>query len=500
MRKKIHIKDLENKPDLEGRVSIPIGTEIEFDKPEPDSKYQSTKIPIGTEIEFDVPKSESKPRSTKPHIDTQSRPDTPKEPNNTSNIKTWLIAGAIAAASIIGYNQLSKEAPDKIKSEFDKTIPEGYVAGAKHNGKTFFFTNQDPIIRDLSARRAYIDINKGEVDVDVLHKSLNLLNQQSMAQLMKTANLNNMYRGYASIDGGEPNYEKALKDLWAQKNSRWGNNFLEIAEAINNEYDSKSSKKTTFHDYKQKINEELENIVDDLKNNGFLSKFYNEDTMQGHPERKRFMENYLSAINGKAVMSYFLTELFPDINPAANIVFKNKLLKEAGEDFINNIPALSDSYLSMGPGQLTSYVINPGGAPMLNRYLSDHNKIPQSMEEFSTSEHHIKGSILNLKHNAINLMNRLYTNNQLTNFNDLFEELSADDRKKFIAGHASAAHHATSLASTRYLQHTSKANEGLVDLADTKDMDLGRLRQYHDQSLRNFSVLKKMKEEEMYVR
>lgn len=466
-KKKIkHISELSE----DSRVEA--GTEIEFD---------DDRIPIGSTIEFDVTK--------------------PKKNTSYKNLKKKLIIGGIALSSLIGAYFLTKPKTSEplIRTEFSVDIPETYVSGAIHGKDTFFFGARDPVFRDLTGRQKYVNFDDLSVDKNVLHKSLNVFNQMSLDQIMKSGNLNDVYVDYTRRNNGDIDFKFALSELWNRKNRRPNvdGRFSSEAERMINSYDAKSSNKTDFTTYKANVREELESILGDLNSNGFFKKHFDEEKNAGHPERQRFLENYMSNINEKTVMSYYLTELFPDANPALNAVFFNKLLKEAGEDFINKIPALADDLLSFGPAQLTSHVINPRGAPSLNAYLSEFNRIPASMSDYATTSDHVKGSVLTMLYNAEILMNTLFNNNQLTNFNNEFEKLDSDKQKLLVTGHAVSAHHATGIAAGAYTRHTrriTESGEGFDNIHN--DINLGRLQSYHNQSLRNYLMLKEMKKQD----
>jgi len=62
-------------------------------------------------------------------------------------------------------------------------------------------------------------------------------------------------------------------------------------------------------------------------------------------------------INGKMLVAYGMTELLPSRDGQGNARVLDMLLRRAGADYLNVVPALGDKYLSLGPYQFTSYAV-----------------------------------------------------------------------------------------------------------------------------------------------
>ena len=96
-------------------------------------------------------------------------------------------------------------------------------------------------------------------------------------------------------------------------------------------------------------------------------------------------------IRGQHLAAYGMTELFPSQNGEFNYTLLDTLLKNAGENYIQSIPALGDTLLSVGFYQFTSYAVrhdatNVEGASVVSKVSSE--KIPGSVMALEGSQHH----------------------------------------------------------------------------------------------------------------
>jgi hypothetical protein len=103
---------------------------------------------------------------------------------------------------------------------------------------------------------------------------------------------------------------------------------------------------------------------------------------------------YLSGrITGRTLIAYGMTELFPSQDGETNRKMLDMMLRRAGEDYINSIPALGDKYLSMGFYQFTSFAVRHDadgvqGASVVSMFAGRDRKIAGSVMQLSGDDQH----------------------------------------------------------------------------------------------------------------
>jgi len=384
----------------------------------------------------------------------------------------------------------------------EEVLPEGKVAVAQHDGVIHYFAARDSLMRDLSAKQEFVHTERRTVDKKTLEQTLSIVDQLNFTQLMQTTGLNGMYRLYTNFDGTKIDFDSAQRAMWLQKVVKMNGRFLPLATKWFSEYDSKTTPKSDLLTFKSDIKQDLTAMLTSFDKDAFyrvgdsifVSTQEGWKQLEAHPEFQRFFNNYLSHLNENIMLSYAITELFPDINPAFNIASFDKLLQEAGTEFVYKIPALFDPYLSFGAFQLTSKIITPEGAPSLNHYFPREFQIPASMKDIDTPQEHNRAAIMTILYNANILANRLFKAGEITNFNNNFEQLTDKEQELFIAGQASAAHHYSTRSASAVRNHQQAVTRGEKDFSSiVSDLDYpDRLGQYHMQSVRNYLVLDAM--------
>lgn len=144
-----------------------------------------------------------------------------------------------------------------------------------------------------------------------------------------------------------------------------------------------------------------------------------------------------SKITGKQIAAYGMTELFPSKSGKFNYILLDTLLRNAGETYIQSIPALGDPLLSIGFYQFTSHAIrhdatNVEGASRVNLYASKDVKIKGSVVALSNEEQHRAAYFF-----AVYNMTRLVQKLSPKDAEVLANKCSANEVTQFIA----TAHH-----------------------------------------------------------
>jgi len=99
----------------------------------------------------------------------------------------------------------------------------------------------------------------------------------------------------------------------------------------------------------------------------------------------------MGRVQGKHIVAYGMTEIFPAHNGEYNIIALDTLLRNAGENYIDSIPALGDKLLSKGMYQFTSYAVRRddhlvGGANFVDNHAG--MKLPGSVLYLTGKNNH----------------------------------------------------------------------------------------------------------------
>lgn len=170
----------------------------------------------------------------------------------------------------------------------------------------------------------------------------------------------------------------------------------------------------------------------------------------------------VNRLTSKHIVSYALTELFETTNTEKNLRVWDFMLRNYGEQFVSMIPAMGDSYSSMGPFQFTSYAVRDDsahreGASRINYALPTEHRIPGSVNMLSP-EQHTKAAVMFAAHNLAEGVRTLSNRRQRDVFNRVLESPDArydEDLTKYIAvAHHSPAHGRSALR--RYLDNNAQ--------------------------------------------
>jgi hypothetical protein len=102
------------------------------------------------------------------------------------------------------------------------------------------------------------------------------------------------------------------------------------------------------------------------------------------------------SFDGKDMVSYAMTELFPSNDGELNVEVMDFLLRNAGKEYIESIPAMYDRKTSFGPYQFTEYALYSNaetkekrGASIINEAITENSqKIPGSVALLRGDDHH----------------------------------------------------------------------------------------------------------------
>lgn len=207
-----------------------------------------------------------------------------------------------------------------------------------------------------------------------------------------------------------------------------------------------------------------------------------------------FMRNVVGTISPNVLLGYNIQELLPpgidgkQINPVFKAYFLDKLLKEAGEVFIEGYPARYDSMMSFGPFQMTNIAMPI--ISQMNPYVGIKNRVPRYVQEFDGLQHHVSAAVMFAYSNWEILGKILGKKGLLKKFVYAFEKLGERERQITIAGLTACMHH---LPGT-----TLKRISWYVDKGDLRNMHYGireasltkQLRKYYDSAAEAYLLMK----------
>jgi len=115
--------------------------------------------------------------------------------------------------------------------------------------------------------------------------------------------------------------------------------------------------------------------------------------IKGLDERRlRLVQNISYYLGEREVMAYSLTELCPSSNGRANVKLIDFLLRNAGREYVELLPALGDKLLSYGPKQWTKWAVyegkgGPRGASIIDQAMPQTIDLPGSVAELRGNQH-----------------------------------------------------------------------------------------------------------------
>jgi hypothetical protein len=213
--------------------------------------------------------------------------------------------------------------------------------------------------------------------------------------------------------------------------------------------------------------------------------------MQGlySADRKIFMDLIASNLSANILLAYNIQEMMPpthmtakrqivNVNPIFKAYFLDRLLQEAGYEFICYFPARYDGLHSLGPFQFTDIALKDIKA---NTRLIDKFKIFGKTNDLKTIDDHALAAAFFAYGNWERLSFILKTEGLLKNFNTYFTNIENDPEKKrvlriFIAGVTACMHHnppASFDAIKKYLkqnQDFSKVHNSWISRDDSKQL------------------------------
>ena len=171
----------------------------------------------------------------------------------------------------------------------------------------------------------------------------------------------------------------------------------------------------------------------------------------------RVLKKVCSAVNAQDLLAYSLTELMPSADGKLNVNVLEFLLKNAGREYIESIPAIYDAKTSFGPYQFTEFALfdhkgQKRGSSIPNQALPGKDRIPGSVSKLRGKDHY-KAGYLFMVDNMANFVHKIGWS-ELGILENQFKE-NKDDVIAFLA----TAHHGPGWANkyaTNWLKDKAK--------------------------------------------
>ncbi|MDF1551102.1 MAG: hypothetical protein P1P88_24990 [Bacteroidales bacterium] len=228
-----------------------------------------------------------------------------------------------------------------------------------------------------------------------------------------------------------------------------------------------------------------------------IKKMYSDD-------RAVFMDLIAENLSPNVILGFNIQELLPpthmlangkikSVNPIFKAYYFDRLLSEAGVEFIHYFPSRYDQINSYGPFQITGVAVADIQA---NTRLINSFKLFKNMGELKTVDDHILLATIFAYDNWERLSYLISLDGSLATFNDYFKDYTKDEQKTrilrlFISGMTACMHHDPP-ATWKVIRNYLKEAETLDKLHYECISEQGgkQLRKYYKSSVEAYLIMK----------
>lgn len=200
---------------------------------------------------------------------------------------------------------------------------------------------------------------------------------------------------------------KGIANMYQKKFSLPNKKELTVAEdhyrGVVSKIDFNKYTPITLSEHKKQVGSTLNELKEHIDREKLWDKL-----LWGNKEKLVTLQALSDNISAETLTSYSMTELLPSDAGNYNKNFLNFLLQNAGTQYIENIPAMYDSYASFWRYQFTSKAVydtgkKKEGASRVNEFVKKSSKIPWSVCLLKGQDHH-KAAYLFIMYNLSNLL------------------------------------------------------------------------------------------------
>ncbi|MEK7154027.1 MAG: hypothetical protein AAB792_00525 [Patescibacteria group bacterium] len=224
--------------------------------------------------------------------------------------------------------------------------------------------------------------------------------------------MSDLFSLYTGIRGKTPpvakiDFSYQLRKMWdiKERRSRKNRVVVETGTKLNRAYAEGRLTQINLENYLKWLDKILREVKE------FIDWDSVARTKQLDNKELELVRDISQAITAKDLAAYSLTELMPSQDGVLNAAVLEFLLKNAGREYIESIPALYDPKTSFGPFQFTEYALydvpkrGRRGASVINQALPEEQKIPGSVSMLRGAQHY-KAAFLFMIDNIANVVNR----------------------------------------------------------------------------------------------
>ena len=275
---------------------------------------------------------------------------------------------------------------------------EAYTAGRTADWKNW--TKTGVIVSALGLGLHNAEITKPKVEESTM--DFNRVRQEEVLEVApleelvertkpltkKTVLPGTLYSYYTGIEGTfNDNYElptnkEVLTALWDKKFEKYSKTGAKahLYDELVLKFDEATNHRISLKDYIAEFNE----IIDEVRDNINWESMIGRHVWGKHREQKlNILQSYANQISAEDIVSISMKELLPPEDAEYKAETLDFIYSVRGKQFADLIPSLHDNLASIGPGQLTSNVINEKnqGASGINEYLPSNMQLPDSIIE-----------------------------------------------------------------------------------------------------------------------
>ena len=268
--------------------------------------------------------------------------------------------------------------------------------------------------------------------------------------------------GYLGIHGELPDtavvdWNDNLANLWDQKLNIKGVSKATkgAASRILWQYEYSKPETMTLSQHIFTLDQDLADVKRDLDWSGICVKYKLKDDACSTFVRTAY------GVNARMLTAYSMTELMPYRDGSKSREMMDMYMRYAGRNYLDFIPALGDTYLSMGRYQFTSYAVghdNDGPRPVNQiAAFSDNHEVPQSVISI-TGINSDRAAYYFTTYNLMSLFKKM-NNKQIDKFNQF-----CYSKKEQITEYIATAHHNPAWARKRAISWVNdKCQKPLID-------------------------------------
>ena len=341
------------------------------------------------------------------------------------------------------------DATDPSRRKFVRNLLLGGLGLAV--GGQFLKSEDEPVAVTKGSLNVMPDINQGQ-DIAELPEVKEVMTHTRLHEYPagnlfgRRINHNSLYGKYLNLDSSIVpdrlviDFYKQLEERWSIKEARYevDKSAKKTADEILIEYRSNPITEMDLSDYCNNSS----NIANQVRVNLNWQALGNHFSLE--PEKLSVLQMIASDINGEELMAYVMTELMPAPDGDLNKNILDFLLRNAGREFLEAIPAQGDKYNSFGPFQFTYLALahTPtilNGVSAVNLYVDKDQKIPGSVM-LLRGDDHIRAAVMFVIYNLLVGIRKL-SDKQLDTLKSVYKDYMSE-----IVQFVATAHHKPSHA------------------------------------------------------